>query len=158
MEEIKALIILWTAEKVQNDLNFIASRLLELPPIITPLKTCLQQNTMLTVSCEALVSPVTRVHSLKWFLWFKKACMKENADLRPLAPHTYISVFIGPTPHCAYRHGHSPHPPRHVWGVSLSRRPCVRVEDARYERRWFSPEQSVQQNASYVIMVPTAAV
>lgn len=37
-EEIKALIILWAAEMVQNNRNLIASYFLELPPVIAPLK------------------------------------------------------------------------------------------------------------------------
>lgn len=37
-EAIKVLIILWAAEKVQGSLNLIASYVLKLPPVITPLE------------------------------------------------------------------------------------------------------------------------
>lgn len=37
-EAIKVLIILWAAEKVQGSFNLIASHVLKLPPVITPLE------------------------------------------------------------------------------------------------------------------------
>lgn len=48
-EEIKALIILWAAEKVQHNPNLITSHLLQLPAVITPpwttcLPRCAQQR------------------------------------------------------------------------------------------------------------------